>query len=346
MNHNFLLYKYRFFFGYVIIGIFSLLIELILFKTLNGFFKNQFLNSFISVILGILFSFWINVRYNFKISKIKRNRALLYFLIISLTSYVVQFFLINKFENYFSYEILRLIFSGSFFWIAYLIHRNFSFKDYKQVGVAIYANGVENIKYIFDRIENYPDFIHVDIVDETINEDAEQTLSFKSEVIRGYWNSKFIEIHIMSKTPKKWILETIDHVDCIFIHCDINENIEEILSFIKSKKVKPGIVIQEFKHIDIFEKHHDIIDNILILCIEKPGFSGQKFKMESLKLIEEINKNKYRDQITLTIDGGINNENISLIKSEKVVSGSYVLNDKDPIKNIMILQTSSQYESS
>ena len=38
--------------------------------------------------------------------------------------------------------------------------------------------------------------------------------------------------------------------------------------------------------------------------------------------------------------------NISLIKSEKVVSGSYVLNDKDPIKNIMILQTSSQYESS
>ena len=63
-------------------------------------------------------------------------------------------------------------------------------------------------------------------------------------------------------------------------------------------------------------------------------------------MIEEINKNKYRDQITLTIDGGINNENISLIKSEKVVSGSYVLNDKDPIKNIMILQTSSQYESS
>lgn len=346
MKRKFLFYRYRFFYGYVVIGVFSLLIELILFNTLNGFFKNQLLNSFISVVLGIFISFWFNVKYNFKVSKIKRNRALLYFLIISLTSYLIQFFIIDKFKNYFSYEILRFIISGSFFWFAYLLHRSFSFRDYKQVGVAIYANGVENIKSIFDRIENYPDFIHVDIVDETINENTEKTLSFKSEVIRGYWNSKFIEIHIMSKTPKKWILETIDHVDCIFIHCDINENIEETLSFIKSKKVKTGIVIHEFKHIEIFEKYHDIIDNILILCIEKPGFSGQKFKIESLKLIEEINRNKYRDQITLTIDGGVNNENISLIKSEKVVSGSYVLNDKDPIKNIMILQTSSQYESS
>ena len=346
MKQKFLFYKYRFFFGYIVIGVFSLLIELILFNTLNGFFKNQLLNSFLSVVLGIFISFWLNVRYNFKISEIKRNRALLYFLIISLTSYVIQFFIIDKFKNYFSYEILRFIVSGSFFWIAYLIHRSFSFRDYKQVGVAIYSNGVENIKSIFDRIENYPDFIHVDIVDETINKNAEQTLSFKSEVIRGYWNSKFIEIHIMSKTPKKWILETIDHVDCIFIHCDINENIEETLSLIKSKKVKTGMVLQEFKHIEIFEKYHGIIDNILILCIEKPGFSGQQFKKDSLKLIEEINRNKYRDQITLTIDGGVNNENISLIKSEKVVSGSYVLNDKDPIKNIMILQTSSKYESS
>ena len=319
--------------------------ELILFNVLNRYFKNQFFISLSSVSVGIIFSFWFNVKYNYKINKTKRNKSLFYFVLISFSSYFFQFIISNQVKIKFSHEELRIIISGSFFWIAYFLHRNFSFKDYKQVGVAIYANGVEDIKSIYDRIKYYPDFIHVDIVDKTFNKNSEQTLTFKTEVIRGYWRSKFIEVHIMSKTPKKWITEIIENVDCIFIHCNINENIQELLSFIKKKKVQTGLVIQNLEDIDIFEKHYNIIDQILILCIEKPGFSGQNFKMNSLELIEELNKNKYRNQISLTIDGGVNNKNIPLIKAEKVVSGSYILKAKDPIKNIMILQTSSQYES-
>ena len=35
-----------------------------------------------------------------------------------------------------------------------------------------YANGYEDIKKIYSLIGPYPDFIHVDIVDKTMNEDA------------------------------------------------------------------------------------------------------------------------------------------------------------------------------
>ena len=67
--------------------------------------------------------------------------------------------------------------------------------------------------------------------------------------------------------------------------------------------------------------------------------------MKSLELITLINNHKYRNRITLNVDGGVNAKNIYLLKSENVVSGSYVLNAENSIKNIMILQTSSQYES-
>ena len=344
MNFKLITYKYRFFFGYVVIGFFSLVVEFLIFNFFNNFQNHPILNSLLSVLTGILFSFWFNVRYNFKVSKTKRNRSLYYFLIISFSSYLIQVFLINRFETHLSYEKLRIITSGSFFWIAYLFHRRFSFKDFKKVGVAIYANGVEDLELIYNKVQDYPDFIHVDIVDETYNNKSKQVLTYKTEVIRGYWNSKFIECHIMSNNPKKWILEIIKNVDRIFIHCEINENIDELLTLIKENNCQSGLVIQNRDQLNVFEKYRHKIDSVLVLSIENPGYSGQPFKTDALETVSKINNYKFRDQISLVVDGGINNKNIPLIRSENVVSGSYVINSKNPIKNIMVLQTSSQYE--
>tara|TARA_B110000027_G_C16068869_1_gene278044 strand:- start:110 stop:1150 length:1041 start_codon:yes stop_codon:yes gene_type:complete len=345
MNYKFIYYKYRFFIGYIFIGVLSILIEIILYNFLSIYSGNEVLNSLFAVIIGILISFWLNIRYNFKVSKSKRNKALGYFVLISIFSYLIQIFFIKKIQVYLSYEISRILISGSMFWIAYFFHSKFSFKDFKKVGVAIYANGVEDINQIFNNISNFPDFIHIDIVDESVNKNSKEVLSYKAEVIKAFWNSKFIEAHIMSKTPKKWILDIIKHVDRIYIQVDINEDLNEILTYIKNNNCEAGLVLQNKKDIDFFEKHYKLIDSILILAIEKPGFSGQQFEMKSLELITLINNHKYRNRITLNVDGGVNAKNIYLLKSENVVSGSYVLNSENPIKNIMILQTSSQYES-
>tara|TARA_B110000046_G_C12946745_1_gene378322 strand:- start:234 stop:1274 length:1041 start_codon:yes stop_codon:yes gene_type:complete len=345
MNYKFIHYKYRFFIGYIFIGVVSILIEIILYNFLSIYSGNEVLNSLFAVIIGILISFWLNIRYNFKVSKSKRNKALGYFVLISIFSYLIQIFFIKKIQVYLSYEISRILISGSMFWIAYFFHSKFSFKDFKKVGVAIYANGVEDINQIFNNISNFPDFIHIDIVDESVNKNSKEVLSYKAEVIKAFWNSKFIEAHIMSKTPKKWILDIIKHVDRIYIQVDINEDLNEILTYIKNNNCEAGLVLQNKKDIGFFEKHYKLIDSILILAIEKPGFSGQQFEMKSLELITLINNHKYRNRITLNVDGGVNAKNIYLLKSENVVSGSYVLNSENPIKNIMILQTSSQYES-
>lgn len=343
--YKFIFYKYRFFLGYIIIGVLSLIFEILLYNSLNNFFKNYILNSLISVIGGIFFSYWFNVRYNFKISKSKRNKALTYFVLISLSSYLIQIFIIEYFINFYSYELLRFLTSGSLFWIAYFLHRKYSFKDFKKVGIAIYANGVEDINLIFNKVGNYPDFIHVDIVDKTINSKAKSVLSYKTEVIRAFWNAKFIEAHIMSKNPQIWIPKIVDNVNRIFIHCDIADNIADTLILLKDKKCEAGIVVQEKEHLKILDKYHHLIDSILVLSIKNAGYSGQNFRMSSLDLISIINKHKHRNKFSLVVDGGVNQKTISLIKSENVVSGSFVLNSKNPIRKIQILQTSSQYES-
>ena len=59
-----------------------------------------------------------------------------------------------------------------------------------------------------------------------------------------------------------------------------------------------GIVIQDKSQMSFIEKHHDLIDSILVLAIKNPGFSGQQFEMQSLGLISAINNHKYRNKIS------------------------------------------------
>lgn len=321
-----------------------MLIELIFYSLLLNYISNEFISSIVGVLIGIAISFVLNIKYNFKISVAKRDRALYYFVFISILSYLIQAIAREKFMIFSTYEWNRIFYAGCFFWIGYAFHLKISFRDYKKVGVAIYANGVEKIDEIFNKVDKYADFIHIDILDQTFNSKAEEVLSYKAEVVKAYWKNKFIEAHIMSRKPTKWVKEIAPYVDRIYVHVEIDEPLNQLLDLIKDFKCECGIVIQKQSHIKYWDKYHDKIDSILILAIENPGYSGQQFLIDSLKVIEKVNNHCNRNKISLNVDGGISDRIIKFIKAEYVVSGSYILNAKDPVNNIMILQTSSQYE--
>ena len=75
-----------------------------------------------------------------------------------------------------------------------------------------------------------------------------------------------------------------------------------------------------------------------MLCIEKPGESGQKFLIESSSLIKKINKLKVREKFNLCVDGGLSQKNITKIECEKIVSASNVFKNENPKKQITNLQ--------
>ena len=338
-------YRLRFLTIYIVIGFFSILLEIIIRYKLISLGMEPFSATIFGVIIGILFAFFGNLFFNFKIPPNRRLRALLYFILISLTSGTLQWLIgdtLYKLEI--KYEQSRLILSGSLFMISYILHRKFSFRDFKQVGVAIYANGVEDLKEIHQKIGQFPDFIHVDIVDSSFTSNAKEIKTYRMETIQAFWPNKKIHTHIMSKMPSKYLSEIIPFSDIIYVHLNIDESIHKIFEVIREKDRKPGLVLTVEDNVEDVLGVIKMSDAVLMLSIPRPGFSGQKFDMDSLDKIEELNKLPFRNDFTLCIDGGVNDKIISLLKAENVVSGSAVLNHQTPKKQILRLQTAGRYE--
>lgn len=342
--HGFI-YRFRFLGVYIVIGLLSILLELAVRRQLELLAVNLFLTTAISLILGILFAFLGNAYFNFRIPPPRRNRAFLYFVTISLLSGVLQWSVASKFvEMNWSYEQARLVLSGILFIVAYALHRRFTFRDFKRVGVAIYANGIEDLSSIHESIGQYPDFIHVDIIDSSFLKSSQEVKTYRMETIKALWKNREIHTHIMSKNPSRWLSEVLPYSDIIYIHWECNEDVDTLLDSINFAGKKAGIAITMHTSLYEIKEITKKIDAMLLLTISEPGYSGQKFDMDGLKQIDEVNKLPNRGKLRVCVDGGISEKVIGLVHVEDVVSGSSVLNHINPKQQILRLQTSGRYE--
>ena len=148
----------------------------------------------------------------------------------------------------------------------------------------------------------------------------------------------------MTKNPINLIKNVSKFSDLIFFHKEINENINEVINLFDNLNSKPGIVLHAINNYDgELEALTSQFNNIMILSIPEAGYSGQKFVKKSFDLINKINEIQKRKKINLFVDGGINMENIRNMNVENIVSGSDVLNNKDPREQIMRLKTFGRY---
>lgn len=331
--------KFSFFIRYSIIGILSIALEL----TIRNLFLNFTLNSIITnifpLIAGIIFAFINNVSFNFKIPRYYLKKSFIYFSLISVSSFSLQL-IISKLTifNQFNYELTRYIISGLVFLVAYNFHIKFSFAKNKKVGVAIYLNDQDDIDDIFNKVGFYPDYIHIDFVDNTMNPSSKNLKFDKFKIIKNKWPNHRIESHIMSKYPSKYIDKFSVYSDVIYFHNEINEDIDCVKKSIIKNNVLPGLVLHASKKYKDIEKIINSYKEVLVLCIEKPGESGQIFLHESETLIKEINNLKHRGKFNLCIDGGLSAENINRIQSEKIVSATNIFTNINPKKQIINLQ--------
>ena len=331
--------KLNFFIRYCIIGFLSISLELI---KKNFFIQINLpiiLIAIIPLLVGISFAFICNVTFNFKIPRYYYKTSFFYFIIISILSFTFQY-LLSKFFLFknLNYEITRFFISGVVFLIAYNFHIKLSFAKNKKVGVAIYLDNQENINDIFSKVGFYPDYIHVDFVDKSMNENVDEPNFEKFNEIKKKWPNHRIESHIMSKKPLKYIDQFSKYSDVIYFHYEIDDKIEKVSSLINNHKIKAGLVLHASKKYNDLENLVKFYKEVLILCIEKPGESGQEFLEKSNELIKKINNLKIRDKFNLCVDGGLSQKNISKIECEKIVSASNVFKNVNPKKQITNLQ--------
>ena len=337
---NLLFKKFKFFNIFILIGFSSIILELIFYNYFYFLEINKNLSGVSALLIGVVFAFYLNFFYNFKIHKSKIRRAFLFFIIISFFSWVFQKLIIGHFiQTNVSYEVTRLITSGSFFIIGYLLHRQFSFKDFKKVGIAFYLNNSLNLNKIFDIIGNNLNFIHIDLVDNSFSKSKIKNNISTLRNIKNTWPNHEIQTHIMSKKPTKWIKEVIEYSDIIFVHWEIKENLNIIRKLILSHGKKFGVAITlktpPKKILKILKRS----SNLLILSIDDPGFSGQRFNFKAFDYIEFFNNLNFRNQFRICVDGGVDKNIIKILNVDDVVSNSAILGSINPAEEIVKFQS-------
>ncbi|HVZ11934.1 MAG TPA: GtrA family protein [Patescibacteria group bacterium] len=343
---DFILYRYRYLIRYIVIGFGSLLIEVLFIEIVKKIFSIPSVYVILfGFLVGVVFSFILNYRINFSVSKKHNLRTFNIFLLISIFSFGLNLALLSYFAKfgYFNYEFMRFFTAGCIFMISYTLHRRITFVNVKNVGVAIYLNKSENIPQVKAKIHFYPDFIHMDLVDRTYNKNAKKVdLSIGRKISRE-WPGIEKMIHIMSKYPSRWINPTYKFVDWIIIHSEIQEDLAEVISLCKQYGKKVGVSISYDSNIRELIKYLPQTDMVQILGIAKPGESNQHLHHAALENLMILNSLKDQFKFDIGFDGGVKLSNIAKIDAKYVVSASTILDADDSRKAIYDLKTNSRF---
>ena len=176
------------------------------------------------------------------------------------------------------------------------------------------------------------DMMHLDVMDAHFV----PNLTFGAPVIkmlRKYTDKPF-DVHLMISEPLKYIDDFADAgADIISFHTESDTDIEETLSKIESRGIKPALAIKPNTPYDVVLPYLDRLYMVLVMTVE-PGFGGQSFMADMMSKVEALKKHaKDRNlDLLIQVDGGIAKETIKTASNAGVdicVAGTAVFKPED-----------------
>tara|TARA_B100000614_G_C14159797_1_gene332211 strand:- start:84 stop:539 length:456 start_codon:yes stop_codon:yes gene_type:complete len=124
--------------------------------------------------------------------------------------------------------------------------------------------------------------------------------------------------------------------DIITFHLEIEENINELISKIKTNNIRCGIAIKPATPWEDLKPYLNDIDQIIIMTVE-PGFGGQKFMDDQLLKINQLKNQIFNNKlhVDLEVDGGVNYETGKECidaGANILVAGSFLFNQENLIQ--------------
>ena len=189
-------------------------------------------------------------------------------------------------------------------------------------------------KIISDINKSKAEYIHFDVMDGDFVPNLTFGPKFISE-LRNFSN-KIFDVHLMINRVEKFLDEYINAgSDVITFHCEVNEDIKEIITKIKKGGIKCGLAIKPNTPWTEIKPYLNFVDQIIIMTVE-PGFGGQEFMNDQVDKIKNISDYvKTNDlNVNIEIDGGINYETGKICVdagANILVAGSFLFNQGDLI---------------
>ncbi|MBQ4569475.1 MAG: ribulose-phosphate 3-epimerase [Ruminococcus sp.] len=182
------------------------------------------------------------------------------------------------------------------------------------------------------------DFMHLDVMDGHFV----PNITFGAPIIKWVrkYSQKPFDVHLMISDPLRYIDDFADAgADIITFHVECDSNIQETIDKIKSRGIKPGLVIKPNTPAEAVFPYLKDLYMVLVMTVE-PGFGGQSFMADMLpkvvKLREQADKLALADFL-IEADGGIGEQNIKLLSDAGVdvcVAGTSVFKAEDPAEAI------------
>ncbi len=203
------------------------------------------------------------------------------------------------------------------------------------ISPSILGGSFSNMEKTISEIDqSKAEYIHFDVMDG----DFVPNLTFGPKFISDlrFKSNKIFDVHLMINRVGNFLDDYIDAgSDIITFHCEIDENINELINKIKEKKRKAGIAIKPKTPWEEVKKYLHHIDQIIIMTVE-PGFGGQSFMNNQIEKIQSLSNYVKENNlnINIEIDGGINYETGKLCiqaGANILVAGSFLFKQEDLI---------------
>lgn len=178
----------------------------------------------------------------------------------------------------------------------------------------------EEIKSVENCNLNY---LHLDIMDGHFVDNLTFGM-FIVDTIRKITHLK-LDSHLMIKNPIKFIEKFYKSSDIVDVHVEVGEEAIECIEFAKKNNLKIGIVINPKTHPKYILPFVEDVEQVVVMTVN-PGFAGQEMIKEVLWKVDYLNNFRIKSNLNfkITIDGGVNWENINELKKmgvDRVVMG-------------------------
>ncbi|MGN0450429.1 MAG: ribulose-phosphate 3-epimerase [Ruminococcus sp.] len=186
------------------------------------------------------------------------------------------------------------------------------------------------------------DWMHLDVMDGHFV----PNITFGAPVIKTVrkYTDKPFDVHLMISDPLKYADDFADAgADIITFHVECDSDIDKTIDKIRSRGIKPGLVIKPNTPANAVFPYLDKIDLVLVMTVE-PGFGGQSFMADMLPKVKEIKDECKRRGIEMLIeaDGGIGEATIEQAANAGIdvcVAGTAVFKADNAAEAIAKLQS-------